>query len=300
MIRELDLSDVVESTADLVRLSIPKNVQLEFKLQRGLPLVLADSGQFQQLVMNVTSNAAEATEGRPDGRVTLSTHACDTSQPFLDELGNEMQPGRYVCLEVADNGSGMDEATKAKIFDPFFTTKFTGRGLGLAAVSGIMRSQRGGVTIETALGKGTTFRLFFPAAEQPETISPPRKNAILVVDDEEVVREFITAALKRAGYDPIPTANGKEALERWAEQQDQIALVVMDVVMPVMGGGELLTAFQRAQPDLKVLLTSGYNETEARRLCGECNVAGFIQKPYSARRLLDAVNEAIGEPAAPR
>jgi CheY-like chemotaxis protein len=299
MVRELDISEIVQGTADLLRLSIPKNVELEFNLQPNLPRISADAGQLQQLLMNLTSNASEATEGRPYGRVIVSTRACEVDRPFVDELGEEIAPARYICLEVADNGTGMDEETRKKIFDPFFTTKFTGRGLGLAAVSGIMRSQRGGIRIDTAPGKGTTFRLFFPAVEQPERREPPRKNAVLVVDDEEVVREFITAALRRAGYEAIPAANGKEALERWAEEQDRIALVVMDVVMPVMGGGELLTAFQRAQPDLKVLLTSGYNETEARRMCGECNVAGFIQKPYSARKLVDAVKSAIGEPGSP-
>jgi PAS domain S-box-containing protein len=164
-VQALNLSEVVRSAADLLTPSLPESVSLRLELQPELPLVKADEGQVQQAVINLITNAAEAIGERPQGSVCVSTRVRQVERELMDDIGQRIGPGRYVVIEVVDNGSGLDPATKAKIFDPFFTTKFLGRGLGLAAVAGIMRAQKGGITIRTAPGKGTSFRLLFPVAE---------------------------------------------------------------------------------------------------------------------------------------
>jgi PAS domain S-box-containing protein len=294
-VQSLNLSDVVRSVTNLLRLSIPKSVALNLDLQAQLPAVVADAGQVQQVVMNLIINGAEAIgEGRA-GEVKVSTCVREIDRTFMDDLGQEIPPGRYVRIEVRDTGSGMDEQTRSKIFDPFFSTKFLGRGLGLAAVSGIMRSQKGAVTIRSTPGKGTSFRVLFPAADQPAEREGSAKGTILVVDDEESVREFLAAAMSRAGYSVMTARDGREAMTIWEEHRSQISLILLDVVMPVMGAAEMLAELKSQSPETKVLLTSGYNEEEAKRLSGTYPATRFIQKPYSAQKLLFTVEKMIGK-----
>lgn len=165
VLRKLDLSAEVRDMAELLRISVSRSVQLKLGLDEDVPPIMADAGQIEQVIMNLVINAAESVGEQPDGSVAVATRAREVHRAFLDDLGEEVRPGSYACLEVTDNGCGMDEQTRSRIFDPFFTTKFTGRGLGLAAVSGIMRSQKGAVTIRTVPGEGTTFTLYFPAFE---------------------------------------------------------------------------------------------------------------------------------------
>jgi signal transduction histidine kinase len=168
VIEELDFSAVVRDMASLIRLSLPKSIAVQFDLRDGLPVVSADPGQVQQVLMNLVINAGEAIGEEKGGVVSVATGTEEVAHVFTDDLGSEVGPGRYVSLTVADNGSGMDERTKARVFDPFFTTKFTGRGLGLAAVSGIVRFQKGSITIASAPGKGSTFRVLFPVRSVSE------------------------------------------------------------------------------------------------------------------------------------
>lgn len=295
IVRDLSLTPFVREMADLLRLSIPKSVELRLDLQDGLPVVRMDPGQLQQVIMNLVMNAGEAIGDRGRGKLSVVTGLDDVVIPFTDALGSEVSAGRYVYVEVSDNGPGIDEAAKARIFEPFFTTKFTGRGLGLAAISGIVRSQKGALRVESQPGQGSTFRVSFPAARTGDREAPgqSRRGTILVVDDEASVRAFVTLALRKHGYRVLEACDGSEALTFFDHEQEHLDLLILDIVMPIMGGHELLPEVMRRRPELKVILTSGYGESEVRRLCASYADAVFIQKPFTARTLTDMIETVL-------
>jgi signal transduction histidine kinase/CheY-like chemotaxis protein len=294
VVRDINVSEAVNEIAGLVEFSIPKSVQVSVTVERRLPRVRMDPSQLQQILMNLVINAGEAIgEGNP-GKITVGTSLADVERRFVDAAGQEVAPGRYLRVEVSDTGSGIEEEKRSKIFDPFFTTKFTGRGLGLAAVSGIVRSVKGGITVESEPGRGTTFRVYLPAADGAAESGSTKPGVeggatILVVDDEAAVRNFIGAVLRKKGYRVLMAADGREALAVFEREGDSVAAVVLDVIMPVMGGNDAMTKLKAVRPELKVLLTSGYSESEARRLCATYPGAAFIQKPYTAQQVMQAV-----------
>lgn len=215
-----------------------------------------------------------------------------------------MTPGRYVVLEVRDTGSGIDAAILSRIFEPFFSTKFTGRGLGLAAVSGIVRGHKGAIKVHSSPGKGSTFKLYFPATPSADCLRTLEVNAhcyegsnrtVLIVDDEELVRNTARNTLQRRGYRTIEAQDGREAVELFREFAPEINLVLLDLTMPFMNGQEVLRELKMIAPSVRVLLSSGFNEAEAiRRFTGQ-GLAGFLQKPYTARRLAEIVKRLISE-----
>jgi PAS domain S-box-containing protein len=303
LVEPLDLSALVPEMCGLVRPSIPKKIELRLDLDPDLPAVEADRGQVQQVFMNLVLNAGEAIGSR-DGLISVRTYVDDVDEAYL-RLRSEaaaLRPGKYVCLEVRDTGSGMDEATKAKIFDPFFTTKFTGRGLGLAAVSGIMRGHKGAITVGSAPGKGSCFTALFPAVEQAvkESPVPARKDTlqgagvVLVVDDEHVVREIAKKALERQGYTVLLADSGLAAIDMFGRHAGEIALVVLDLSMPHMGGEEALVELRKIRPEVKVVVSSGYSEAETMTLFHGQRVSGFIQKPYTSTELAEKVKVCAG------
>jgi PAS domain S-box-containing protein len=287
IVEPTDLSQQVTDIVELLRTSIPRSVDLKLQLERGLPPIDADRSQLQQLIMNLAINAAEATGEQP-GTVTIATSR--------RELDSETQ----VVLTVKDTGCGMDEATRAHMFDPFFTTKFTGRGLGLAAVLGIIRTHRGTIAVDTAPGAGTTIAVVLPAsgaqpgapAAEPETDLRGYGN-ILVVDDEDLVRKLAKFSLERLGYTTEVAANGKEALEMFTAHPAEFAAVLLDLTMPVMGGEELLGHLHEIRPEIPVVLSSGFNEAEAMRRFEDRHLAGFLQKPYTANALARKIKQAL-------
>jgi PAS domain S-box-containing protein len=296
--RKVDVSEAVNEIVGLVEFSIPKSVQLAISVQKRLPPVLIDPSQLEQVLMNLVINAGEAIGEGDAGKITVATSVADIAASFADELGQEVPPGRYVAIEVQDTGCGIDEESRGKIFDPFYTTKFVGRGLGLAAVAGIIRVQRGAVTLESDPGRGSTFRILLPvfgdAAQEPEgPAALPSRGAILVVDDEPSVREFIATVLRREGYRVLPASDGLEALAMCDRETGALDATVLDVVMPGMGAKEFLPAFRARYPAARILLTSGYSEVEARRLCAAYRGAGFIQKPYTALQLAVAIQKLL-------
>ncbi|HYW42940.1 MAG TPA: ATP-binding protein [Bryobacteraceae bacterium] len=283
-LQKVDLSGATRNCRDLIAASIPKKIALEVDLDSRLPRIEADVNQLQQVILNLVSNAAEAI-GEQAGTIVVRTTS---------------DVGELVCLEVRDTGCGMDAETRSRIFDPFFTTKFTGRGLGLAAVAGIARGHRASLHVTSAPGEGSTFRISFPAAEEPAPAVPPAAvesaaaGTILVVDDEDVVQRFARAALEAQGHKVLVASNGPEAIAQ-VRRNPEIGLVLLDLTMPMMGGEEAIDGIVSARPGIRVVVSTGYDHAEAVARFREKPVAGFLQKPYTPRQLADQVQAVLDD-----
>ncbi len=304
VVKKLSLNTLVEETTQLLRLSISKQAVLRFNLQADLPLIEADGTQMRQVIMNLVINSSEAI-GAKSGVIGLSTGLARGDREYLGNmiLAPELPPGDYVYLEVSDTGSGMSAETRSKIFEPFYTTKFTGRGLGLAAVLGIVRGHGGALKVYSEVGRGTTFKLLFPCvvggAEteggRPAVPTPWRaRGTVLVVDDEETVRSTATLMLRKMGFDVMLATDGLEAVRIFSEKPTAYALVLMDLTMPHLDGREAYAELRRVRAGVRVVMMSGFNEREViDQFAGE-GPAGFVQKPFLFETLNDAVRRALG------
>ncbi|MEO8367956.1 MAG: ATP-binding protein [Candidatus Solibacter sp.] len=298
MVEPLDLSTEVRRITNLVQASIPKNVRLGLTLGESMPAIEADSSQLQQIVMNLVINGAEAL-GSKQGTVEVCTltRRAERTELASSVLQPPVPAGEYVVLEVRDNGAGMEHETRQRIFDPFFTTKFTGRGLGLSAVLGIVRAHRGALTVESGTGLGTTFRVFFPcSAKSPAAreacYSHRGSGVVLVVDDEELVLRMAQSVLDAAGYEVLTATNGIEAVDVYAARSGRVDAVLLDMTMPVMGGEETMAQLVSRWPDAVVIATSGYDCEEAEDRFA-LRPAGFLQKPYTAAQLSSKIAEVL-------
>ena len=300
VVEPLDLSRLVEEITHLLSVSISKKVILRYDLLPGLPAIEADATQVQQVIMNLVTNASEAIGDR-EGIINIATGTRDLDQKAMDFLfaGQDLEPGRFVTLQISDTGCGMSLETLAKIFDPFFTTKDSGRGLGLSAMLGILRGHRGGIKIYSEPGKGSTFQVYFRAVGSlplvPEIVPSvpgiPFQGKVLLVDDEPDLRASISAMLEHFGFQVEQAGDGQEALDRFLP--GVYSLVLMDLTMPRMDGKEAFRRMKELDPQVRVILSSGYNEQEAIQQFIGRGLAGFIQKPYQLRTLLDALNKAL-------
>lgn len=302
VVEHVDITSLVQEMTHLLEVSASKKAVIKYDLAPGqLPPVEADVTQIRQVMVNLVTNASEAL-GDGVGIITIRTRPmyCDRDYLRSTYIDEELPEGQYVVLEISDTGCGMDSETLEQIFDPFFTTKFTGRGLGLAAVLGIIRGHRGAVKVYSEPGHGTSFRILLPAAEAaigqtPGVAGHSRVVAgtVLLVDDEEIVRDLASDMLRRLGLEVIVAADGVEALELYVERGDALSLVVLDMTMPRMSGEEAFRRMKRLRGDIPILVTSGYNEQEAiERFAGQ-GLAGFIQKPYQFGAFGEAVRNAL-------
>ncbi len=304
-VRPLDLNRAIQEMSDLLAVSISKKVALACDLQPDLPAVEADGAQVQQVVMNLVINASEAIGDQP-GTITLRTRSAQLGPAELSASfpGQALEPGPFVRLEVEDDGCGMDAETIGRIFDPFFSTKFTGRGLGLSAMLGIVKGHKAGLRVDSRPGQGTTFTLLFPACDRPvhaeaerTDSTPGLKGRVLVADDEGSLRDLARSALESAGLEVLEARDGQEALERFEAEEGRIHLVFLDMTMPRMGGAEAFRRLRRMDPAVRVLLTSGYTEQEALDALDGLVPDGFLQKPFRIRDLVAKAREVLA--AAP-
>ena len=304
LVRPQNLNVVVQEVTHLLEVSIPKKVRLRFDLEPGLPAIQADAAQIQQVVMNLVTNAADAIGDR-EGAIHLATSSARLEEKDLHSAYSiePLAPGPYVLLEVVDSGIGMSPEVLARIFDPFFTTKATGRGLGLSAMLGILRGHGAGLQIQSEVGRGSRFRLCFPAtgeaaaaAEpgQEATATPRLRGRVLLVDDEELILQTIGAALEALGLQVTTALDGLEALEQFRDARPRPDLVLMDLTMPRMDGREAFRAMHDLDPSVPIVLSSGFTEGDSLETLAGQGPAGFIQKPYQIKELRLLLQRVLG------
>ena len=305
VVQPMDLNALVREMAQLLQTVISKRAALRFDFAQDLPAVEADGTQLRQIVMNLITNASDAI-GNEDGVITLRTGMLHASREFLESgyVDDELPEGCYAFIEVEDTGCGMDADTQTRIFDPFFSTKFTGRGLGLAATLGIVRGHRGTIKVRSEPLRGTTFTILLPCPRAEtsthDSVSAPREQfrgsgSVLVVDDDETVRSVARHMLERSGFTVLTARDGCEGVATFEACRDDVALVLLDLTMPTLGGEEAFRAMRQMRPDVRVVLMSGFSSHELASRCGSEGMAGFIQKPFRVEELQECLTSILVE-----
>lgn len=298
-----DMSRFIESQQDLIQALVHGRAEIKLVLAEQLPEVDLDLDQMRQLLTNLVNNAAEAVTGAL-GVVTIRTGVVDADRKYLScaHLDEGLEPGRYVFLEVEDNGAGIGRENRERLFEPFFSTKFTGRGLGLSAVLGIARSHRGTVCLRTEPGLGSAFRVLIPPRVVPEEVPAPAppvsrprrgKPRILLAEDHELVREVTRRILEREGFKVTVAVDGIETVQLFSAAPHSFDLLVVDLTMPRMGGAEAVARIRQIQPDVRVILSSGFNEVSATLRFANLELSGFIQKPYQPQDLVAKIRAIL-------
>lgn len=311
--KELNLNELVRRNTEILKAATSAAVSMELCLAAEIPAIIADEAHIQQMVMNLISNAAESIE-TPPGLVRLTTGIQNCDQACLDAslMDEKPKPGRFVFLEVSDNGCGMGEDTLKRLFDPFFSTKFAGRGLGMSAVMGIIKTHGGALFVESETGRGTTFKALFPIPEsalpakaQEPVTSPPENGpspektlsgTALVVDDEKAVLRVCAKMVTHCGFRVVTACDGIEAVAKFREQAEEIDIVLMDLTMPNMDGITAMSEIHRIRPDIKVILSSGFNAEELGERLTNQTPSGFIRKPYNMQALETEIRRVVQAP----
>ncbi len=295
----INLNDIIEEMINILEVTISKKVVIKYEFMPVTPAINADPTQIRQVIMNLVVNASDAI-GDKSGIISIKTGVLDCDDPYLQEsmINNNQEKGLYVFVEITDTGSGMNKKTIEKIFDPFYTTKFTGRGLGLAAVQGIVNGHDGAIRVYSEVDKGTSFKLLFPLTEDPVD-NPDKidelkninkfKGKILVADDEISVRAVIKQMLMKLGFDVILANDGREALKIFKENKD-LNCAILDLTMPHLSGEECFKEMRKIRNDFPIIISSGYNEQEVTLKFVGRNISGFIQKPFRTKELLQKLN----------
>ncbi len=304
IIELLDLSRIVEEMQPLLTFPISKKVTVEYNLNRELPLIEGDRNQQCQVLMNLVSNAAEAI-GDKTGIISVGCGILDATRDDLAcaVVDDGLPEGQYVYLQVSDTGCGLDRQNLDRVFEPFFTTKFAGRGLGLAALLGIVRSHKGAITVQSRPGIGTTFRVLYPCADRtspipkmergPNVPSLQGRCTVLLVDDEEIVRDVGADYLGWLGFNVLIAQNGPDALEIFRKKQDEIDCVLLDLSMPGMSGEAAFREMRRTKDDVCVILSSGFSEYELNARYGGTGLSGFLPKPYDFKTFSQKLNMVL-------
>ncbi len=308
-VQAMDLNRLVEDSLQFLRAAVPRHITLDLNLAPSLPVVEMDPVQMQQLLLALTVNGAEATEEQA-GRIVIATDVKQFGENGQNKdrysryTGQSLSAGSYVRLRVQDFGYGIEEEAQSRIFDPFFTTKEQGRGLGLAAALGIARGHNAGLAVSSKVGVGTTIELLLPVCKGQCTevidVRPPNRNAtrVLVIDDEEMVREAVTDILSMENIEVLTAENGARGIETYQRHAGDIGLVLLDLSMPGMSGEETFRRLRRVDDNVRVLFSSGYSADEMPMLdlangAWEKGLVGFLQKPYSLKTLVDTVKQHL-------
>jgi len=304
---KINIVEKVDDIVNMLKSTLPPNVVINANYSAGIPIIDGDASQLGQVVMNLIINASEAiSTGQGKVDVSLARIKVIAVKAYEDYHGKPIPPGDYICLEVTDNGCGMDEETKWRIFEPFYTTKFTGRGLGMSAVLGIINSHNGALQLFSQPGQGTTFKVFLPAptsditgVEHKIDSAPPApwhgSGTILLVEDEESIRNLVKNFLEIFGFTVLEAVNGKEALNIYQKNAADITLVLTDMGMPIMDGYELFAELKKLNPELPIIVSSGYGDAEVSSRIGSDNIAGIISKPYNPGQLRDVLKRVTEE-----
>ncbi len=307
VIKPVNLNEIIKETTQLLQLSISKSAMINYKLFADLPAIEADPTQIRQVIMNLVTNASEAI-GEKSGVITLNTGVMECDRRYLDDTFSDsgLPEGMYVYLEVADTGCGIKKENLKKIFDPFYTTKVTGRGLGLAALLGIVRGHKGAIRVYSEPGKGTTFKIIFPCSEKASVKSSEHEQIekswrgsgkILIIDDDESVRSVTRRALEKVGFTVLTAPEGVEGLKILEKIKD-IRLVILDLTMPIMSGEEVYRKIRRIRSNVAVILMSGYSEQELTNRFAGKGLAEFMQKPVRMQTLFAKVRTALAKKEA--
>ena len=301
----LDLSRIVQESQSLFSAAVSRKIQLVYDLETNLPLVEADIDQMRQMLLNLVTNASEAI-GEESGTISIVTGTMDADKDYLTStyINEELPEGRYVYLRVEDTGPGIEEHAISRIFDPFFTTKFTGRGLGLAAVLGIVRGHRGAIKVYSQEGQGTVITILLPVFQEAsgtepyaEEIhaagTPAVEKTVLLVDDENTVRQVAGLMISDIGVRVLEAKDGQEGFEIFYRNRERIGLVITDMLMPGMNGLELLGRIRQTGSDVPVVLSSGYNKEDIVTSIEERELAGFIHKPYNEAKIQKIVKDIL-------
>ena len=300
-IRPINLSDLIGEISRLLSVSISKNCEMELRLDHELPVIEADIGQMRQLIMNLIINASEAI-GDKKGSILVSTTQLELhgNEQFRNCAGEHLGPGNYVCIEVVDSGCGMDDETCQRVFDPFFTTKFSGRGLGMSAVLGIVRGHAGAITIETRPSEGATFRVLLPTLESVgkrvsndamDDTNVLLNGTVLVADDEAMVAKSTAVLLEKLGMKVETVFDGQRAIDLYKSNPTRFDLALVDLNMHPLSGSEVFIRLREVDPDAKIVLMSGYTQSaqDCRTICS----APFIQKPFRIKELKNVLQSVM-------
>ncbi len=299
----VDLNALVRECDKMLSNTFQKTVSIRCELADSLPAVNADDTQLTQIVFNLCVNARDAMPN--GGQITISTGLAEGSS--LSERFQEVQPVRYLRLSVSDTGSGMSEEVRKRIFEPFYTTKGRGKGtgLGLAVVYGIIGAHGGFIDVKSRPGSGTTFEIFLPASDgitrsaaPVREVSPQRgavRRTILIVEDEELILSAVMILLREKGYDCIPAKDGAVALEQWEKYRERISAILLDVDLPKINGWDVLLRIRNTDPDVRIILCSGFLDPELKSAMADGGANDFIGKPYEIQEVLTSLDRVFAE-----
>jgi two-component system cell cycle sensor histidine kinase/response regulator CckA len=301
VLEHLDISHLVSGMGSLLTSAVGTNVELEMHLSDSLPPVVADASEMRQVVVNLATNASESIVSQP-GRVIVSTSLVRADRSLLSStyLDDRLPEGYYVAITVDDNGVGMEEDVHRRMFEPFFSTKFPGRGLGLPAVLGIVRGHKGAIKVDSVPRQGTTVQVLLPCAVQPADrglafagMPAYADREVLVVDDDPSVRVVAGQMLERAGYKPLMAGEGAEALKIYRERHPRPRVVLLDLMMPGIGGEETFRRLRSIDPDVRIIMSSGFSESDAKLDALPRDRSAFLQKPYRSADLIAKIREVL-------